>query len=136
MLQAMMLADHVYMDASTGKKVIAGAFHRLSADSFPCNFDETKVAFLSLTGLHGSADLTLRYVDLSTGEALMEIQDVHVESDDPLQTIELVVELPKLPMPHPGAYAFEAHWEGELLGVVRLFVAPAEHADEPASGDA
>jgi hypothetical protein len=126
MLQALMLADHIYVDAATGKKVIAGTFNRMAADEFPTTFDASKFAFVAITGVHGVVQVTLRYVDLSTGDALAEIPNLEVESHDPLETVEMVVELPKLPMPHPGAYAFEAHWEGEMLGLLRIFVESRE----------
>ncbi|MFO0946683.1 MAG: hypothetical protein U1D30_12160 [Planctomycetota bacterium] len=121
-LQALLLADHVYIDNTTGKKVIAGTFNHLTATEFPSMFERRKHAFLSLTEVRGKASITLRYVDLSTNDVMLEIPNLDVFEKDPLQTVEVVVAIPKFPMPHPGAYAFEAHCEGELLGFLRVFV--------------
>lgn len=121
-LQALLLADNVYIDSATGKKVIAGTFNHLAADEFPSVFDRKKCAFLSLTELRGEASVTLRFVDLSTGGILVEVTNLRLEHHDPLHTVEMVVEIPPLPLPHEGAYAFEAHCEGELLGSLRLMV--------------
>lgn len=121
-LQALLLADHVYIDSGTGKKVIAGTFNHLTASEFPSMFERRKFAFLSLTEVRGNVAVMLRYVDLATNDVLMEIPNLSVTEKDPLQTVEIVVEIPHFPMPHPGAYAFEAHAEGELLGFLRIFV--------------
>lgn len=121
-LQALVLADHVYIDANTGKKVIAGTFNHLTAQEFPTTFGRNKFAFISLTDVHGKVPVSLRYVDLSTNEPLFEMKDLEVESSDPLETVEMVVEVPSLPMPHEGAFAFEIHAAGEIVGSLRIFV--------------
>ena len=132
-LQALVLADHVYIDGSTGKKVIAGTFNHLTSSEFPSTFDHHKFAFLSLTGVRETVPITLRFVDLSNNDVLTEFRGLEVTEKDPLRTVEMVVEIPSLPMPHPGAFAFEALAEGELLGFLRLFIsAHDEEEDEEA----
>lgn len=129
-LGALVLSDHIYIDGASGKKVIAGTFNHLTAREFPTQFSTTKFAFISLTDVHGTVPLVLRYVDLKTNATLLELADIEVASDDPLATVEVVVEVPRLPMPHEGAYAFEVHAGNELLGFVRLFVSRADFDDE------
>ncbi|MBI1903827.1 MAG: hypothetical protein HYS13_22210 [Planctomycetia bacterium] len=124
-LQALVLADHVYVDAHTGKKIIAGTFNRLSAAKLPDDFDRSTYVFVSLTEVHGRTPLELRYVDLATQDVLMQT-NVTVESDDPLQTHEIVQEVPPFPMPHEGEYSFEVLWNGELLGSLRVHVQQVE----------
>ena len=125
-LQAFVLADHIYMDASSGKKVIAGTFNHLTAPSLPGQFSGSKYAFVALTDLHGELELSLRFVDLNGGETLFELRGLRVESKDPLATVELVVEIPELPMPHEGVFAFEIHAAGQMIGMVRLFISSHE----------
>ena len=56
-LQALVLADHVYVDAETGKKIIAGTFNELHAAEFPTQFAHVTFAYLCLTDLRGEAEL-------------------------------------------------------------------------------
>jgi hypothetical protein len=121
-LQSMILADHIYVDATTGKKIICGTFNHLTVDSFPSQSMISKFALVALTDVHGSVSIVLKYIDLSTGETLVEMQGLEMEADDPLETVEVVVEITSLPMPHAGYYALEAHWNSDVLGILRISV--------------
>lgn len=121
-LQALVLADQIYADAGSGKKVIAGTFNQLRATQFPAMFSRTTHAFICLTDIQGTVELVLRYVDLRTNEVLMESPGVSVSSDDPLKSVEIVAEVPPFPMPHEGTFAFELHAGGTLLGSLRILV--------------
>jgi hypothetical protein len=126
-LQALVLADHVYIDAKTGKKIIAGTFNHLAAPNFPSAFGRTTYAFISMTEVHGTTPVTLRYTDLSTSETLLEIRDLPMEApNDPLATVEMVVELPRFPMPHEGIFAFEVYAHDEPIGSLRIQVSKSD----------
>lgn len=131
-LQALLLADQIYVDAATGKKIIAGTFNRLVCEEFPTTSIVSKFALVSLTDVHNEVEISLRFVDLQTGDALLELKGLTVTAEDPLETVEMVVELPPLPLPHPGSYALEIHWQGEMLGLLRIFLDAAPH-DSPAT---
>ena len=133
-LQALVLADHVYVDVQTGKKVIAGTFNELRADDFPNQFPRATYAYLCLSDLRGRADLDLKYVDLSDGEVLMQLDGVPITAASPLDSTELIVEVPEFPMPHPGSFALEVHCGGELLGFLRITVGKAEEEDQEDEG--
>lgn len=122
-LQALILADQIYVDRRTGKNVIAGTFRRLWARDFPTKYRTTTWAFVSLTDIQGSAQIHLRYTNLRTNEVLLGTKPMTVTCDDPLQSVELFVEVPPFPMPHPGVYAFELYVGEELLGSLRISVA-------------
>jgi len=128
-LQALVLADYVYVDAQTGKKVIAGTFNELQAAAFPTQFPRVTYAYLCLADLRSEAHLDLHYVDLASGEVLMQLEGVPVASASPLDSTELIVEVPEFPMPNPGSYALEVHCEGEMLGALRITVRQAQ--EEP-----
>jgi hypothetical protein len=179
LLQAMLLADHVYQDKDTGKKIIAGTFNSLSISKTkkpPTEADPAAgrrvppdaagaaagagaspgaapgaggtagpgaapgkpqhdgprplsaaeitrpgnpTAFISLTEVHGSTDLELRYVDLSDQGVLMMLK-FRVFSDDPLKTVEAILPVPPLPTPHPGVYVLELLCGEEPLGSLRV----------------
>ncbi len=125
-LQALVLADHIYVDAHTGKKIIAGTFNELHTVEFPAQFAHCTYAYLCLTDLRAETSLDLKYVDLDTGEVLMQLEDVRVEADSPLDSTELIVEVPEFPMPHAGVFALEVHASGGLLGFLRITVRQGE----------
>lgn len=121
-LQALVLADHVYVDAVSGKKVIAGTFSGLYSAKFPWVLSRPTFAYISLTeAQQGTLSLELRYVNLTNDQVLMRSR-FEVESEGPLSTVELISEVPPFPMPHPGAYAFELLWNDELVGSLRMNV--------------
>lgn len=119
-LQALVLADQVYVDARSGKKIVAGTFNRLWGRSFPTSFGRPTHAFICLTDVRGTLNLTLRYKGLANNNTLLELQGLKVESSDPLSSVEMIVEVPPLPMPAEGIYAFELYSGESLLGSLRV----------------
>ena len=125
-LQALVLADHIYVDRFTGNKVIAGTFNHLWAGQFPGKFGRPVWAYICLTDLQGTVNLQLRYVDLETNQVLLENRPVEVKSENRLASTEVIVQVPPFPMPHPGFYAFELYAGDDLLGALRLEVSKIE----------
>jgi hypothetical protein len=136
-LQALVLAEHIYDDRGTGKKVIAGTFnqvlmHAPLVEEEPPDSGAAAIvhggrqggspyAYISITEIHTAADLVLRFVDLADNPPIVLFEtQVRVETPDPLQTIELVAALPLLPIQHEGAFALEILCENELLGSFRI----------------
>jgi len=122
-LQALILADHVYTDRGTGKNVIAGTFNQLWANQFPSKLGRSAWAFFCLTDLKGKVVLSLKYINLSNNEVLMQLDGIEATCKSPLQSVEYAVELPPIPMPDVGAYAFELYAGTEMLGALRVNVA-------------
>lgn len=75
--------------------------------------------YLSLTELQGSGKFELRYVDLNEN-SLVFGTGFEVSCRDPLETIQIVIPLPPLPIPHEGVFALELLCDGELLGSHRV----------------
>lgn len=128
-LQALVLSDHVYADQATGKKVIAGTFDSLWAREFPAKLARTTWFYLSVTDVQGSVEFSLKYTDLSNNEVLLSA-GFCLSSNDRLATRSLVCEIPPLPMPHPGAYAFEVFVGDEMLGSLRIVASKLEDKKE------
>jgi len=105
LLQALLLADAVYTDGDTGKQVIAGVFNTISAHEEMRAFRQKTCAFVSLTDVRGKTDITLRYVDLTTNQVLMSFGPVFIECEDPLDTVDLPIRVPLLPIPHSWPFA-------------------------------
>ena len=180
-LQALLVADHIYQDQSTGKFVICGIFGTIyflppesqsqgdaappgpagdesggesgngagsggpagagsngpGAGSAPVPQQQqmplnrllragSPSAYVSLTEIHGQRSFELRYVDLNENHVLFTFE-FKVECRNPLETIQLTLPLPVLPVPHEGAFALELVCEGELLGSHRVLAKRQPH---------
>jgi len=142
-IQAILIADKVYEDKSTGKKIIAGTFDRII--KMPDAFEEREdsdlgektivvaggmhagspYAYISVTNIRSSVDLSIQYVELADNSVLLQTK-VSVNCADPLASVEIVAPLPPLPTPHPGVYALEVLCEGDLIGSYRVTVIQME----------
>jgi hypothetical protein len=134
-VQALLLADHVYADALTQKKIIAGTFNQLASPAFPAQFPQPVWAYVALTGVRGRHAVVLRYSDFDSDEALIESAPIPLEGDDPRRLNELVIQVPRLPMPHPGTYTMELLVDGEMLGSLRVLVEQQQGGDTPPSNE-
>ncbi|MBN2581409.1 MAG: hypothetical protein JXB10_20680 [Pirellulales bacterium] len=144
-LQAILLADHVYKDQFTGKMIVAGIFNQVNIIKREAkkqevegtqDFSEEKgprvlkpheiqrmgspYCYINLTGLHGDFPFEFRLVDLEDNSVLLKMSNFQVRCDDPLKSLEVVVVIPPLRLPHPGHYVLELLTNDELLGSLRL----------------
>lgn len=120
-LQALVLADHIYTDQS-GKRIICGTFSRILCAKFPSRHEVPTWAFILLADVLGRIALQLRFVHLNRNELLMQSAPLIVESSDKLTPIDLAIRIPVLPLPEPGTYSVECCVDDILLGSVRLLV--------------
>ena len=164
-LQALLVADQIYQDQSTGKFVICGIFGTIfflpggedsssAAGTPPARSDDaadnapgagpgapagpgksagpsqqmplnrliragSPSAYISLTEVHGQRSFELRYVDLNENTVMFKF-DFQVDCRNPLETVQLTIPLPVLPVPREGVFALELLCEGELLGAHRI----------------
>lgn len=115
-LQALITADHIYRDAGTGKYVIAGTFHQVNVQEFPATLERTVGVFVSLRGVSGETGLALEFVDAASGDVLMGSRSMTVVAPDAETPVEFAVELPPLPLPHPGRYLIRLACDGSPVG--------------------
>ena len=114
-LQAFLLADHVYMDAGTGKKIVAGIFFNVGTGKMPFTFPGCW-AYACLIGVPSKFTLQLRLVDLSTQEAIAGSPVFTVEHPQSrLTPHEFMLQVPQIPFRHAGAYDFELVVDDEPL---------------------
>jgi len=140
-LQALLLADHVYRDP-TGKHVIAGTFNKMvfakrgaEPKTVEIDGEEKQIipggvqigsphVYISLTELRGKTQCVLRYVNLEQDKALFQTHFA-VECADPLETVELVLPMPMLPHV-AGVHALELLCNDEPIGSHRIIVEELE----------
>lgn len=138
-VQALLLADHVYEDKATGKKIVAGIFQRLlfqKGGAVPKEVEhegETRkvitgamqagspFAYISLTGIRGTQPFCLRYVDLAGDQPIFQTE-FQVQWDDPIAAVEIVLPLPRLPATKAGHFALELLCNEEPIGLFRIQV--------------
>ncbi|MDA0284372.1 MAG: hypothetical protein O3B86_13560 [Planctomycetota bacterium] len=160
-VQAILLADHVYRDADTNKFIVAGIFNRVirsAAVSIPKS-GESRTAekaskdaggtehlvpatsvmqagnpslYFAMTDFEGTAELEFHYVDLSDHSILFRLKGT-LKFPNRFELVQGKVPIPKLPIPHPGQYSLDVLSDGEILGGIRIVVVDAsgESDDEP-----
>jgi hypothetical protein len=142
-LQALVVADHVYEDRS-GKKIIAGTFNTFWFSTKPQireveqpdgkkqkvipggNRAGSPFAYVSVTDVCDGTVLTIRFVDL-TRNAVLFGTEATINNVERLSAVELVFSLPELPITQAGIYALEVVCENEILGSYRI---TAQNLDE------
>lgn len=129
-IQALLLADNVYTDAETGKRIIAGVFDSITLPEIPGEYPHSTCVYVSLTAVRGEIDVMLRYVDLESDDVLMEHGPTKLNGDDPIASLDYSAPLPPLPVPHEGIYALEVHVGDELIGMLRITAALAEDEND------
>lgn len=133
-LQALVLADYVYTDAPSGKKVIAGTFHTVNLRKFSQEqIQQSKGAvfaapqmgspwaYISLTDVVDNTEIDLQFVKTSERILLFHTA-LKIPCNDRLATIEVVLQLPHIAffVKEAGVYSFDAMWKGEILGSHRI----------------
>src|SRR5262249_199869 len=147
-LQAILLAERIYQDI-TGKKVIAGTFNRLflhrdqvgpkevPGDTTKQLIHGTDIGsvyiYVSLTDLVPEVEGSLKIVNVSKHETVLEIPPLKINWPDRLATVELVLPLPPVSfyIKEPGTYTIDLVWQDELIGSHRVTV---EEVNQPATG--
>jgi len=130
-VQSFILADHVYVDARTGKKVIAGTFNEIRLRPQQEAMGREVYAYLAMTNCRGHVESHLRHVDLSDESVLWTSRQIKFEATDPLQTYEVVIEVAQLPFPHPGTYVMEVWCNAQRTGSIRLHAVRKEEPPRP-----
>jgi hypothetical protein len=148
-LQALVVADHVYQDQQTGKKVICGTFNTfrfsrkppVAEAQAPDGTKQTVIAgggqsgspyaYVNLTDVCDGTKLRLQFVNLNQNNVLFGT-DVVINNANRLATIEMVFPLPRLPIQEAGSYALELLCDGDMIGSYRI---TAENMDDKKPGD-
>ncbi len=128
-LQALVLADHIYTDHPSGKRVICGTFSKIFSLAFP-TVTSSAFVFILLVDVVGEVVLQLRFVSLDDNQILLESKPIRIESKNPLTPLDIVVQIPPFPLPRAGIYSFECWTDESMIGSVRLQVVKAPSAED------
>jgi len=129
-LQALVLADHIYTDGPTGKRVICGTFSKIWCKDFPGALAGPIWAFILLVEAIGDVTIQLRLVHLESNKIIAECNPITIHSDDPLVAQDLAIQMPGFPLPKAGTYSFDCWANGTMIGSVRLQVVLATQKGE------
>ena len=147
-VQAILIADKVYEDKSTGKKVVAGIFDKIGFVN-PEQIQERLAAqgvegaerkilggmssgsptcYMRLIDVRGEQSFVLRYVYVNEDQVLFRTE-FRITSNDPLQAVDVVLPLPVLPTDKAGTFALELVWNDEVLGSHRIISQEIPHPE-------
>lgn len=112
-LVAVVVCDVAAADPSTGKKSLIGIFDTINVARFA---DERPMSvYMKLADAEGSYDIEIRYVQRDSGEVLAKAEG-HVQIKSRLQSADLIVSFPPLPIPREGRYEFQIWANRVFLG--------------------
>ena len=136
-LQALVIADRVYTDKDTNKKIIAGTFDRIlfkrNVKPIERELPDGRRIQLSPGGMQAGSPwvyicftdvcdgtkITLRFTNLTKNKPLF-FTALGFSGTERLGSTEVILPLPPLPIVEPGTYAIEIWCDDELLGMRRL----------------
>ena len=125
---AMVLADTVLVDVTTGKNTIQGTYQKLRAADFPYTHTAI-VVYVVLTEGHGATTVQLRLVDRDEIRPPIFELESRVDFPDPLTDVEVVFAQPRVVFPEPGDYRLQLFAGDAPLLERRLELSPEEDAE-------
>lgn len=121
-VHAMLLADHIYRDESSGKYVIAGVFHQYNALNFPTNFDRNIGIFISLSAFVPKIEARIEFVDVANETVLLRTPVLEILLAESALPVEFALEMPPVPLPHAGFYLYRLVVDDHILSEAALSV--------------
>jgi hypothetical protein len=129
---AMVLADLVWRDPSTGKFTILGTYDVVRCTGFPCRHPPMGV-YCVLTEGYGKVQLALRVVEAADpAEEPVVALTREVEFPSPRSAVQICVGVPPITFPREGEYRVQLRCAGEVVMERRLLVHGPHHEPSPA----
>ncbi|MDR3110516.1 MAG: hypothetical protein LBU65_12660, partial [Planctomycetaceae bacterium] len=120
-LQSILLAEHIYMDTATNKRVMTGTFNSISVSQFPTEIGGMTSLYMCLRDIEPSDAITIEFVDSSANSVLFEQGAIKIGGLP--EPVEIVTTIDKIKITHAGAYTFDVFTNGNrFLGAFRLTV--------------
>lgn len=112
-LVAALVCDAAATDPTTRKKSLIGIFDRLWVDRFPAQ--RPLSVYIRLTDAEGEYKIEVRFVQVSSGQALASAVG-QARIDNRLNSLDMVMDSPPLPIPDEGRYEFQIYANEAYLG--------------------
>jgi hypothetical protein len=126
-VQAMILADHIHQDPTTGKRYILGTYSRITAKKYP---HQTGLSlYLAITGGHGPTSLRMRIVDVDETIGPLHESVFPVDLGDPNRVYEITFNSGVV-FPCPGDYRLQLYAGHDLLRELRLVTRTPPRGDQ------
>jgi len=129
---AIIICDDVFRDERTKKLIIVGTFHNINAREFPYRHPRMKILF-TLTNGRGPYQVNLSIRSADDDSALFNITG-NAHFDNPLQIVDLDIEIQSLTIPKSGKYWVQLEVDSEVLAQRPFVVSAMGHSsrEEPA----
>ncbi len=116
---AMVICDHYYRDAHTGKSILTGTFSSINCMDFPSKHGNCAVYIaLSDVATNGTVQLTFQKED---ADFSMKLPPWEVKCPENRRAVvEIGGNINGLPLPEEGYYEFVISWNGSIISSRRL----------------
>ncbi|MGD0779176.1 MAG: hypothetical protein ABR954_00095 [Dehalococcoidales bacterium] len=110
-LIAAIVCDVAVTDPSTGKNNLIGVFDRVHVGTFPTSRQVS--LYMRITDAEGYYRTEVRYVQVGSGKVIAKA-DAELQSKDKLQSMNVIIHFPPLPIPQEGRYEFQI-WANDIF---------------------
>lgn len=113
-VMALIVADHIYRDDTSGKVFILGSRTWIGARSFPLEHPQLAV-YVALINGRGTVDISIQVIDNDEEREPISQGEAQVTFPSPLSEVEVVFELNEVVFPEPGEYRVQLRSDGRFL---------------------
>ena len=108
---ALMVADEIWTDPTTGKRTVLGTFSGLLSTQFPA-IHGRMAFYLAITDGRSTGSVDFRIVDINDETEPVLAVSCPVELNNPLVVAEIIAKVENVAFPRPGMYVLQALWNG------------------------
>jgi hypothetical protein len=126
---AMLIADHIYQDRSSGKWVVAGVLSALVARELPMTQQVLEI-FFQLTNIHSTSTVRL-VIEHADGDLKVLGVEGRANAPSPLDVVSQKISLRNVPFQKPGKYWVQLLHEGEILIQAPLYLHLWQQGQQP-----
>lgn len=124
-LVTLWLADEVSHDEQTARPTLHGLFNQIPLSPGATEYATPFTVFFSVTDVRSRTACDLSLVNLATLEVVYQ-RPVILDRVGPSEVVDMTVRVNRLPIPHPGDYAWDLFHENELRGSTRMRVTESD----------
>ena len=125
LLVAAVICDTAVEDPNTRKKTLVGIFDRVYVREFPTRRHLS--LYLKITDAVGLYNLQVKFVDVNSGEMLVEVAG-ELEAADRLASSDFFISMANLKIPSEGRFEFQIWFNGMYIGQTFLDAVPMQSA--------